>query len=405
VTMLSSRPMHTRPEQLVCILQDLLPTYRVPLFEELARRLSELEQTLAVVFPEPSPFGSNASTFRDLSWAFPVPYQRFGVSDIRLLRVDGMNRFKNARLLVLPEAVSNLSSLGLLAQRRIASRGRPSLRTLVWGLGGDVLNRGLRRQLSDAVNRYRDRYTDLWMAYSRETEHAVQSRGMPKERTRVVGNAMLGREEAALLRDLSAAAIPEVGGRIRVAFIGTMRPAKRIPFLIQALPKLKESCRDLELCIVGDGPDLALIKAWAQSEPWVRTLGRQEGARKAEILARSDFLISPGNAGLVATEAQVAGVPVITSASSLQTPEFNFLTDDLRVVVDDGGDPSIFGVRAGRWMVENLDRVRNIRPLLVAERAGSGHIDTVEDVARRMVEALAEAERLPPRGDPRQAIA
>ena len=100
------------------------------------------------------------------------------------------------------------------------------------------------------------------------------------------------------------------GDRPRLTFLGRGRePRKGLAVLIEALPAIRASYRDLEVVMAGDGSRLSV--------PGGRALGPIDDRAKAELLAATDVFVAPQlgreSFGLVVLEAMASGASVVAS--------------------------------------------------------------------------------------------
>lgn len=113
--------------------------------------------------------------------------------------------------------------------------------------------------------------------------------------------------------------ITDVTEDCRLLFIGRLCEEKGVPFLIEAVARLRNLGRPFELNIIGDGPMRRTIEELIskhQLQGFVHLLGFQSSQRIAEELIRSRALILPSFAeGLpvVIMESLAVGRPVITT--------------------------------------------------------------------------------------------
>ena len=110
-------------------------------------------------------------------------------------------------------------------------------------------------------------------------------------------------------------------------FIGRLTAVKKIHYLILLLKKLILEGININLVIVGDGPEKNKIKEYAiisnvDEHCWFygSTYNEKE---IGSIIYNSDLCVSPGNVGLTAMHSLVYGTPVITHSDfKNQVPEF-----------------------------------------------------------------------------------
>lgn len=106
----------------------------------------------------------------------------------------------------------------------------------------------------------------------------------------------------------------------RILFIGAAWRRKRLPDLIQALPRIAAFARDVRLIVVGPGDDqrseiMALVRA-VDAEDRVVVLGKVDRVSLAGVYWHCDMLVLPSEAealGVSILEAMAAGLPVVAS--------------------------------------------------------------------------------------------
>ncbi|NJE03846.1 glycosyltransferase family 1 protein [Thermococcus sp. MV11] len=123
-----------------------------------------------------------------------------------------------------------------------------------------------------------------------------------------------------------------------VAFVGRLIPEKNVPLLLEALAALKKEIRDIKAVIIGDGPERKSLEARC------KRLGLERNVVFKGFLESNDAVISHIKAskvfvlpsrregfGIVALEANAAGIPVVTldyplnAAKELIIPGYNGL--------------------------------------------------------------------------------
>lgn len=109
------------------------------------------------------------------------------------------------------------------------------------------------------------------------------------------------------------------GGGHRILFVGRLADLKGVTILLEALQRMKKERPDVELTIVGDGPDRARFEKAAEDldvADRVSFVGSRSQADVAEHLAETDVFVLPSFAeGVPVTlmEAMASGVPVVAT--------------------------------------------------------------------------------------------
>jgi glycosyltransferase involved in cell wall biosynthesis len=173
---------------------------------------------------------------------------------------------------------------------------------------------------------------------------------------------------------------PSVGAdrdapRDGVVFVGRLTRQKGVHDLLEALAMLKRRGRNLELTVVGDGPERPALKARAISLGLsVRFTGFVPPDQVASQLAHKRVFVLPAvreGLGLVVAEALIHGVPVVATRSGgipdlLTDPDAGMLVppsdpaslaDAIRTVISD--ERYLVGaMRAGRSLADRLSAER-----------------------------------------------
>jgi glycosyltransferase involved in cell wall biosynthesis len=113
-----------------------------------------------------------------------------------------------------------------------------------------------------------------------------------------------------------------------LGFIGGLDSSKRIDFLAATLDRLWESDPDIKVVVGGRGSDAHLLDA-ARSRGQVAMLGYASVDDQALIASVSSALVMPGRIGLVAVDALVLRVPILTTAWPYHAPEHEYLVESM----------------------------------------------------------------------------
>lgn len=285
--------------------QRVLPAYRAPLFEALARALPGglgvfAGEPLPVETIPPAPALVDAQFtqahnrhFRDPSSSLYLCWQA------NLL--DWLERW-DPQALILEANPRYLSSR--LAVRWMHRRGRP---VLGWGLGAPALQgplAGLRNWERGTFLRS----LDGLLAYSRKGAAEYLALGIPPERVFVVPNAAVARPSGPLPPRSKPAM-----DRLTVLFVGRLQTRKRVDNLLRACRALPEALHP-HLVIVGDGPARDDLETLAQSVyPQAEFTGARHGVELETLFNQADLFVLPGTGGLAVQQAMAHGLPVIVA--------------------------------------------------------------------------------------------
>ncbi|MEY8847882.1 glycosyltransferase family 4 protein [Psychroserpens sp. XS_ASV72] len=114
--------------------------------------------------------------------------------------------------------------------------------------------------------------------------------------------------------------------KISILFIGRLIASKRIPELLEYYARLKQDIPNLELDIIGDGPESYLVKEASELDTnihWHGTLIDEE--KIAPIMQRASLVFIPGHSGLSVNHAFAYGRPYITLEGPSHAPEVDYI--------------------------------------------------------------------------------
>ncbi len=164
-------------------------------------------------------------------------------------------------------------------------------------------------------------------------------------------------------------------GPARVLVVASLVPVKGVPRLIDAVGRVASTGADLQLTVVGDGPQRAECEHRAAAAGLLDRVdfrGRLPRERVAAGMRSADVLAVPSEwetFSVAAAEGMCCGLPVLASRVGA-LPE---LVDEDAGLLVDAGDPEALAEGLGRM----LDRVRGFdrraQSERAAERFGAGH--------------------------------
>lgn len=285
--------------------QRVLPSYRLPFFEALARACSG---GLSLFAGQPGA-GESIDTALNLQQSHLSSARNLALGSVSqpyyLLWQAGLLHWlegwdpdalvveANPRYLSTPRAVAWMHR-----------RGRPAIG---WGLGAPPLG-GPLAALRQPGRLLFLRFFDAWIAYSRRGAEEYAALGLPRERIFVAPNAVVGRPESP-----PPARPPVFAGRPVVLFVGRLQQRKRLDNLLQACAALPEALRP-RLLVVGAGPARDEFQSLATKVyPQVEFLGAMHGPDLEPVYAQADLFVLPGTGGLAVQQAMAHALPVVVA--------------------------------------------------------------------------------------------
>jgi L-malate glycosyltransferase len=372
----------------VVVVQEVLRRYRAPFYDILRTRLDEkgITLTLLVGTPRPDdPIVDHAS----LDWAHTTPVHRRWVRRIRreVVWQPCFRHGRGAQLVVVEQKAGQLVNYPLLLWQHV---GGP--RVGLWGHGGSYAGRR-RSRLEVWLKAWMSRRPRWWFTYTDQGAEDVAALGFPADRITVVQNSMDTRALAASVESVDESHLRALRARLGLVgnhtalFLGSLRPDRRIGFLIAAADAIRAEVPDFELVVAGTGPRTAQVESACATRQWMHYVGPAFDLDAAALLRLSRLLLIPGWVGLVAVDSFAAGVPLVTSASAAHPPEFSYIRDgENGMVVDDGGDPLAYAV-AVTGLLRDEPRRRRLVEGCLADREGF----SLEMMAARFADGIARA--------------
>lgn len=182
---------------------------------------------------------------------------------------------------------------------------------------------------------------DINLVYSDEGAGFI-GRALPKKKVVVAHNTL--HVDSQLIERHAHLNRPD--GRMRVLFVGRLTQDKRAPELADLVISLRKGGVDVELVIVGEGPDYSELKnKEAISGGAIHVVGPIYNEDiLAEYFSTSDFCVSLGSLGLMVNHSLAYGCPVVAYGRDYRSgphhhPEYEYVVDGLTGVIVPSSDP------------------------------------------------------------------
>lgn len=311
----------------VVLLQEQVPSYRVPFFRSLADELASRDLDLSVLSSSILPT-SDELGFRHQR----IPTSRGGRSAL------GTIYRERPAALVLPHSARFAPLAGIT--RVLQSQGR---KQLLWGGGlarrygvapanpghtgaetrryGDASSRD-RRPVAEAIRRSMLSACDHYLSYTEASTANILDGGYDTARITTLNNAV---EPLATPEQLTAARRTP----FQLLFVASLVPDKEPLTAVSIVDKLRRLTLGATLRIVGDGPLRNQCEQAASSRAWVHYHGAQHGQALRELALTSDVALIPGRVGLAVLEMASAGLPVATLSTAYHGTEIVYLRDSV----------------------------------------------------------------------------
>lgn len=319
----------------VAITQPYVPGYRVPLWGRVIENLA-LECVDARVF-----YGGDAEQLRiragrgdgvETAWATQVPTRTVTLHPRlpKLIFRTVPRRWRSRRVLLVTEMqVSNVNAwLAILSGRPVVTLGHGSSDTTDQNRLAVVLENQLNRWANHVLT-----YTD------RGRKHVTGAGRVRESRVTAFHNAT----DTVRLRSALDGVTPASEADFRQAhgipadavidlYLGALNRHKNIDLLVDAARTVFAADPARWLVVAGWGEDAVKLEALAAETGRVVLLGQADPGDYAPAASQAGLLLNPGRVGLVAVDALIMGLPVLTTTASAHAPEFDYLRPGIDVI-------------------------------------------------------------------------
>lgn len=314
----------------VTILQDYIPAYRVPLFEEMRKNALNFGIVLRIASGDTNKIQAqrrdNVEGIEDIK----VKQIHLKFANRNFTLRNSRKLFKSTDYLIIEQGRRDIFALTLFFKKR-NNLG-------IWGHGKDYVQE--KDRISKFILKKMTLQSSWFFGYTPESTKSVIEYGFPVNNTTTLWNSidtLSLRKNINELHEINILKFRQsFGNKPKIGlFLGSLDKSKRLEFLIEAGDKVYKKIPEFVLLIFGEGPQLQYLKQKANARSWLRIMGRLESSHKALILKASDILLNPGRVGLVAVEALVSNLPVITTNWPFHAPEFFYLNDQNSIITKD----------------------------------------------------------------------
>lgn len=374
----------------VCIVQEIVPLYRVPVFDMLARQPGIALEIWSHHAPQGSlkpAKGTGAYVERDEPWRKFGPFilQKGQVAAARSGRFDVIIYPWNARMLSLFRAL------------RIARRH--GVGTVVWGHGYSKSESSWRRRLRNRLAHK----ADACLLYTRTGAKRLELEGFDPARLFAAQNSIDQRPIIQAREDWRSR--PHDLERFRAKhgiidhalaiFISRLEPDKRVDVLLEAFAKVVRELPSARLALIGKGSAENSLREQARRlnlESHVIFAGAiYDDANLAPWFLSAGCMAYPAAIGLSIFHAFGYGLPVVTSDDiPSHNPEIEALCDGENGLLYRDGDANDFAAKMLICMRDRTTRQRMGEQALAAVRAPDGYC--IERMVRGFTDAIAFAQ-------------
>lgn len=313
-----------RPKSLV-IVQPYIPKYRVPFFESLISTLRELNVDCSIAASQPLGDQKSRMDAVDRPWVVPLKQRNLSFAGKSIGLGGAKKSWASADGVIIGLLGSSIDTYLAL----IESRNR-NLRVGVWGHIKPYVQKG--HPIDLALERWQLRRASHVFAYTSGGARYAAAAGVAPGRITTVMNSIdtafldkaakrVSQQEIDAFRE--AYNLPEAS---TVAFWGGLDGGKRIDFLCKTLDHLWKIAPEIKVLVGGSGSQAHLLHPSIERGQ-VYYLGIVDQQAQALISKVARAILMPGRIGLIAVDALVLGLPIISTDWPFHSAEIEYLTE------------------------------------------------------------------------------
>jgi glycosyltransferase involved in cell wall biosynthesis len=305
--------------------QPYVPAYRVEFFRRLVGRLAEDGIDCIVAASDPRGAQLERGDGADAAWIVRVPSHVVRLMGIDFSLGGSRKAWKTADAVIVGHLGTSLDTYRALLEARLF--GRPAA---VWGHIKSYVDSA--NPIDAALERWQLRNASHVFAYTEGGTSYALTNGARLDRVTTVMNATDTDSLVRAQHSLTAAQKTDFGVKIGLekgrvaAYIGGFDESKRIDFLAEALDHLWRDAPDVRVIVGGKGSQRALMDRGVERGQII-DLGYVDDEQKALIGHWASAFLMPGRIGLVAVEALVLKVPIVTTDWPFHAPEVEYLRE------------------------------------------------------------------------------
>lgn len=202
-------------------------------------------------------------------------------------------------------------------------------RVLMWTHGYLKEEKGIKGCIRERFYRL----SDGFLLYGNRAKDIMKKRGFDPDALYIVYNSLNYDLQCTIRNKLSSKILAGYKSIFThtslptLIYVGRLTSSKKIDMLIEAASLLKTRGTDVNVLILGDGPELGSLKNYSQRLNMEETICFYGACYKEEdigaFISMSDVCVAPGEIGLTCMHSMVYGTPVITHDNpDFQGPEW-----------------------------------------------------------------------------------
>lgn len=379
------RQTEKRPR--VAIVYKSLPQYRRRFYELLKMQLELYGIDFELIYGQPGSSEASKLDSIHLPWAKKIENKIIRLGPRELYWQPCLPLLQGVDLVIVEQASKLMLNYVLMLQSLWGTR-----RLAFWGHGRNFQDHNA-SWLGEKVKAWMSRHVHWWFSYNELSAEVVKELGFPAERITSVQNAIDTRqlvrekeswttERLASFKHAMGIASDNIG-----LYTGGMYPEKRLPFLLKACERIRESIPDFQMIFIGAGVEDWVVKEAAARHDWIHYAGPKFEAEKVPYFLISKLFLMPGLVGLAILDTFALGVPLVTTQVRYHSPEIEYLRNhENGVMLEQADDADAYAAK----VIELMTDEQSLRTLQQGCLQASLTY-TIEEMAERFAQGICRA--------------
>jgi len=354
----------------VVFIQKFVPHYRLPLFESLRDQLKKNNIEFILIYGSPDPYEGSKIKMSYPEWGIKVDSKIFKFFGRYLYWQGAIHKVRKGDIVIAEQAAKLLDNYILYFMQQFGY-----IKFCYFGHGKNFQNK-YEIPISRFIKKLMLKRISCWFSYTNMSTDALLEQGVSVDKIQTVNNTL---QKTNTLTEKDVTRIDH-----KLVYIGGLYNDKRIEFLLESAELIYQSCKGIELHIIGSGPLADLVRSFATTNTWCKYYGSAYGEDRDRLLFSSSAILMPGLVGLVAVDSFHYACPIITTNCGQHSPEYCYLENNTNsLILDDEGNPASYA----NLVLEFL----NDQTLRSSVRQGSRNSAdeyTIDDTASNFVKGI-----------------
>ena len=315
----------------ILVIQPYIPGYRREFFTLLHKECLKYGLNLTIFAPSPDrEFSLRKDSTSGLVFIREIGINRFKFLNRQLdfYRYPPNIRISDFDLVIMEQTLKNIQfPLALL--RRL-----PKTKIALWGHGRTVVKE--KSKFEEWLQLVLSKRADFIFSYTNSGLDYLVDNGFDNSKIIALRNTNSSANRLEKIKNIEARGI-SAEGELHCCFIGAMESSKGLEVLFQALPIIRESLPNFRFTFIGDGPEGKNVSELARNSDYIDWLGFKNQEEIDQIANQFSLILNPGRVGLIAVDALMLRLPIVTMSSAFHAPEYEYIKENGSSLTVSGG--------------------------------------------------------------------